>query len=109
MISRLNSSWTLVTGDAPQVPALDKTPFKILINDLNDWIEYTLSKITENTKLYVVADSPTNRIDGCVAIQKGIIRLKNCANRNPMRINNEKCQILPWECYFMYWYRLGMN
>jgi len=63
MISRLNSSWTLVTGDAPQVPALDKTPFKILINDLNDWIEYTLSKITENTKLYVVADSPTNRIE----------------------------------------------
>lgn len=58
MINRLNSTWTLVTGDTPYVSVLDKMLFIIFINDLDDRIEYTLSKITDNTKIYVVANSP---------------------------------------------------
>lgn len=46
--------------------------FKILNDDLGDVMECTLSKLTDNTKLGGVTDTP----QGCVAIQKNLDSLE---------------------------------
>ncbi|KAK4826400.1 hypothetical protein QYF61_008687 [Mycteria americana] len=55
--------------------------------------ECTLSRFADDTKLGGVAASP----DVCAAIQRDLDRLEKWADRNLMKFNKGKCQVLPLE------------
>lgn len=60
-----------------------------------DGIGCTLSKITNDTKLGKVADTP----EVCVAIQRDLNRLEKWASRKLTKLSKKKCKVL----------HLGMN
>ena len=60
--------------------------FNILINSLDERIEFTFSKSADDRKLGGLADT------GCATIQKNLDRLESCTRR--MRLNKSKCRAL---------------
>ncbi|KAK4829973.1 hypothetical protein QYF61_008104 [Mycteria americana] len=64
--------------------------FNIFINDLDDGAECPLRKVTDNTKLGGVADTP----EGHAAIQRDLNRVEKWADRNLMKFNKEKSKVL---------------
>lgn len=64
--------------------------FNIIMNDLDDGAECTLSKFSDGTKLGEVADSP----EGHAGNQRDQLRLKTWAEKNSMQFNKEKCRVL---------------
>lgn len=57
--------------------------FNIFISGLDDGVESTLSKFTDNMKLGVVADSP----EGHAAVQSDLDRLERRADENLIKFN----------------------
>ena len=67
--------------------------FNIFINNLDEVIEFTLNKFTNDTKLGGVADI----LKGCATIQQFLCRQESWVGKNLMRFNKSKCRVAPRE------------
>lgn len=81
---------SLIEGQCTQGSILHPVLFNIFINDLDDGAEGTFSAFAEDTKLEGVADTP----EGCVAIQKDLVRLEKWSGRSLIWFNERNCKIL---------------
>lgn len=66
--------------------------FNILINGIDDGTERSLSKFTDDTKL----GEMVNTAGGYAVLQRDLDRLEIWVNRNPIRFNRGKCEVLHW-------------
>jgi len=83
LISGAESAWKPVTSSVRQVLVLGLVLFNIFINDLDERIESTVSKFSEDTKLGGLVDAS----EGCAAIQRDMDRHESWVGRNLMRFN----------------------
>ena len=64
--------------------------FNIIVGDMDSWIEGTLSKFVDGTKLC----GAVTMLEGRNAIQKDLDRLERWDCGNLMKFNKAKCKVL---------------
>jgi len=90
VISGPESTWRPVVSRVPHGSVLVPALFNILINDLNERTQCSLSKFADDTKL----EGVVNTSEDCAAIQRDLDRIETWAESNLMKFNMGKCRVL---------------
>jgi len=86
----LYSGWQHVTSRVLQGPILSPTLFNIFINDLDDGIESTLTKFSDDTKLGFEEDMT----EGRAILQRHLGRVEEWVSKTTMKFNKDNHKVL---------------